>query len=182
MVFISFYLFFWNLSYKNMYTHDQRYDLFLGPSWWLSGSDFRLPMQESCVWSLIREGVRIPHAVWQKEKKKKRIFFAVLLIVRKFKNKINVHNGGMIKLTMVTQVYYLVTKSSGHVEWSYFCSKVHISMYLYMVILILLPMVSTRIRNPENIAFLKCFNLKSSQDCLLLYRRPKGFKKANCPL
>ena len=60
--------------------------------------------------------MRIPHAVWQKEKKKKRIFFAVLLIVRKFKNKINVHNGGMIKLTMVTQVYYLVTKSSGHVE------------------------------------------------------------------
>ena len=38
----------------------------------------------------------------------------------------NVCNGGMIKLTMVTQVYYLVTKLSGHTEWSYFCSKVHI--------------------------------------------------------
>ena len=49
-------------------------------------------------------------------KKKKRIFFAVLLIVRKFKNKMNVCNGGMIKLTMVTQVYYLVTKLSGHTE------------------------------------------------------------------
>lgn len=116
------------------------------------------------------------------KRKKKRIFFTVLLIVRKFKNKINVHNGGMIKLTMVTQVYYLVTKSSGHTEWSYFCSKVHISMYWYMAIFILLPMVSIRIRNPENIAFLKCFNLKSSQDCLLLCRRPKGLKKANCPL
>ena len=55
----------------------------------------------------------------------------------------------MIKLTMVTQVYYLVTKSSGHTKWSYFCSKVHISMYWYMAIFILLPMVSTRIRNPE---------------------------------
>ena len=139
-----------------------------------------------------------------------------MLIVRKFKNKINVHNGGMIKLTMVTQVYYLVTKSSGHTEWSYFCSKVHIhclkisreylessktdlnlfkkknyvtkkkkvhiSMYWYLAIFILLPMVSTRIRNPENIAFLKCFNFKSSQDCLLLCRRPKGLKKADCPL
>ena len=78
-------LFFWNLSYKNIYTHDQRYDLFVGPTWWLSGSDFRLPMQESCVDPWLGREWRSHMLCGKKKKKKKRIFFAVLLIVIKLK-------------------------------------------------------------------------------------------------
>ena len=79
---------------------------------------FRFQASNAGIMCLIldQRGSEDPTCCVAKIKKKKRIFFAVLLIVRKFKNKINVHNGGMIKLTMVTQVYYLVTKSSGHVE------------------------------------------------------------------
>ena len=79
---------------------------------------FRFQASNAGIMCLIlgQRGSEDPTCSVAKRKKKKRIFFAVLLIVRKFKNKINVHNGGMIKLTMVTQVYYLVTKSSCRTE------------------------------------------------------------------
>lgn len=86
-----------------MYTHDQRCDLFAGdlPGSVVQISGFQCRSHVFDPWS---GGAKIPRAVSQK--KKKNILYSIVDRPRKFKNKINVHNGGMIKLTMVTQVRY----------------------------------------------------------------------------